>query len=204
MRNTAILLAAAAALCGAGAASAADIGNRGSGQSSLPSFYNWGGLYIGAQFGAGFGKARNASTSGFMTGLHAGYNFQADNIVVGVEGDLNYSGMGYNGLTEKFREKWLGSIRGRLGYSFDRFMVFGTGGFAAGTGELKDFTGRASQSHTGWVVGGGGEMLITQNVSARAEYLHYSLGSQSYVTLRGPFKVDATANVIRAGLSYKF
>ena len=83
-------------------------------------------------------------------------------------------------------------------------MLYGTGGFAAATGELKDFTGKATQSHTGWVLGGGAEMLVTQNVLARAEFLHYSLGSQSYITLRGPFKIDAAANVIRGGLSYKF
>ena len=202
MRTGKFVLATALAVLSAGSAAAQD--QPGRGLTSMPASYNWAGFYTGLHFGAGFGKARNASTSGFILGGHAGYNFQADRVVVGIEGDLNYSGMGYNGLSEKFTEKWLGSIRGRLGYTFDRFMIFGTGGFAAGTGELKDFTGRAAHSHTGWVAGAGGEMLITQNVTARAEFLRYSLGSQSYVTLRGPFRVDASSNIIRAGMSYKF
>jgi len=204
------LAAGLLALAAAFPAAAADLGaGRGWGGSD-PGYVpqtralSWTGFYAGLHAGAGWGSANVANTSGFVLGAHAGYNYQVDRVVVGVEGDLDVSGVDHTGFADKFREKWLGSGRARVGYTFDRFLVFGTGGFAAGSAQFKDFGGRSSKDHFGYAVGFGGEYKITDNLSARAEYLHYGLGDENYRSLVGPLRIDSSTNVVRGGLSFHF
>ncbi len=209
MRIPAILAGAAALIALAPAAYAADLGT---GQAwGAPDAYaapsstiNWTGGYAGLHLGGGWGHASTANLSGFVFGAHGGYNFQFDRFVAGIEGDIDASGLSNDGFGTKYREKWLGSIRARLGYTFDRFLVFGTGGFAMGTGQFKDVANNISRNHAGFALGFGGEMKITNNLSARAEYLHYGLGTENYQSLSGPMRIDATANIVRGGLSYHF
>ena len=78
-----------------------------------------------------------------MGGGHVGYNFAANQFfggvlgtsaIVGIEGDaegLDNSTMTYFGSSSsKVKSDLQGSIRGRLGFAFDRFLVYGTGGAA--------------------------------------------------------------------------
>jgi outer membrane immunogenic protein len=165
---------------------------------------NWGGFYAGAHLGYGFGEAKNADISGFLGGLHGGGNIQVDRAVFGLEADISYTGIDYRGFSDRFRQKWLMSGRGRLGYSFDQFLPYLTGGVAYTTGQARGPGGSADNSHLGFVLGIGGEYMITQNISARAEYLHYRFGSESYNILPGARKIEITDNVLRIGVSYKF
>lgn len=66
-------------------------------------------------------------------GIHAGYNYQIQSFVIGAETDINWTSIkgddgGAGGMLDQTKLKWLGSLRGRLGYAWDRFLVFGTGG----------------------------------------------------------------------------
>ncbi|MBN9248144.1 MAG: porin family protein, partial [Hyphomicrobium sp.] len=161
--------------------------------------------------GGGWGHASTADVSGFVLGAHGGYNFQFDRFVAGVEGDIDASGVSNDGFGTKYREKWLGSIRARLGYSFDRFLVFGTGGFAFGTGQFKDIANNVTRGHAGFALGFGGEMKITNNLSARAEYLHYDFDKNVFIAdapqLNGGSDVATKLgpiDTLRVSVSYKF
>jgi len=138
-----------------------------------------------------------------------------------------------------FTLKYFGSVRGRIGYAMGQFMPYITGGFAwaktegdisstqldppgvhnnpaNATGYLEDGTSRASvsETHTGWVVGVGTEIMLAQNLTARAEWLHFDLGKEDYsfkgTTFTGAvydhdqFPADLTFDVFRLGVNYKF
>ncbi len=203
------IIAGVAAITAAHVAQAADLGtgqnwgNQNSGYAPAQQV-TWTGVYAGGHVGTGWGHASAANTSGFVVGAHAGYNQQFNQVVAGVEADVDASGINHSGFGDKFNQRWLGSARARLGYAFDRFMVYGTGGLAMGSTQFKDAGTKSSNTRTGYALGVGAEMKFTQNVSVRAEYLHYGLGSDNYQSLKGPINIDSTTNVIRAGASYHF
>jgi outer membrane immunogenic protein len=168
---------------------------------------NWTGLYGGLHAGVGAGSIRGGSATGGMIGGQVGFNAQADRVVLGVEGDVTSSGFehkGFNGGGQTFKQKWVGSIRGRGGYAFDQVLVYGTVGIAASDNKLSDIAGSADKKTLGWAVGGGGEVKITERISARGELIHYALGSGSYNTPVATYRVDSRTNVLRAGINYKF
>ena len=75
--------------------------------------------------------------SGGLIGGTIGYNWQINRIVVGAEGDIDWSGI--RGTTILLcppgcttRNYWLSTVRGRLGYAFDRFLPYVTAGLAVG------------------------------------------------------------------------
>jgi outer membrane immunogenic protein len=188
---------AVAALAGlalsAGAASA---------QTSRPG--NWQGVYIGGHLGGAIGSASGANTSGFTAGAHLGVNGQFDRLIVGVEADVSATSNGNNGFGAKFRQGANGSMRGRLGYSFDRVMVYGTGGFAVTNYEYRNRIGQISRMRAGTVLGAGAELTLTDNVAVRGEVLHYNYSNISFAGIGGPANFSPTNNVFRGGLNYKF
>ena len=165
---------------------------------------NWSGFYLGGNIGYGFGKANNADISGFTLGGQAGVNFQVERAVFGLEADLAYSGVDYRGFTDTFRQKWLMSGRGRIGYSFDRFLPYVTAGLAYSTATMKAPTGKADNGHIGFVLGLGGEAMLTDKISARVEFLHYRFGSETYAIPLATRNTTITTNVLRFGVNYRF
>ena len=134
---------------------------------------NWSGLYVGAN--VGYGASANTDPldpTGAFGGGQIGYNFQRGNIVFGVEADIQGSGVSDSGYGLKSSLDYFGSVRGRVGYTFDRTLVYGTGGF--GFGQVTN-EGLA-ETQTGWVVGAGAEYKITPAWSAKAEYQYFDLG----------------------------
>lgn len=164
----------------------------------------WGGVYAGLNGGYGWGKANSASISGFGLGGHIGFNVQQNAYVFGAEADLGYTGIDYRGFSDTFQQKWLASGRLRAGYTFDRFMPYLTGGLAYTTGTLKDATGKAEQGHFGYVIGLGGEAMLTDRVSARVEFLHYGFAREQYAVPIATRNIGVTTNVLRFGMSYRF
>ena len=166
---------------------------------------SWQGCYAGAHGGGGFGGASRSNTSGALIGGHVGCNVQSDRFVAGVEGDASYTGVSNRNANNKFRQKWLSSVRGRAGYLVDeKLLAYGTVGLGIGTGQYTDGRGRSDDTTVGWVAGAGVEYKFTQNISGRAEYLHYDLGRGKYRGLNGPVNVYTTTNVLRVGGSYQF
>ncbi len=186
-----ILLAAVAAFAlTATAASAADMVTEQAPAPAAPMVvpvFSWTGAYIGANLGYGWANAGAFDDDGFVGGGQLGFNYQfSNNVVLGIEGDMDATGMSFGGNDVDYTI----TGRGRLGYAFDRWMVYGTGGVAyAKAGGFND---------TGWVAGGGVEWAATNHIVPGIEYLHYGFGNFDNTGF------DADADVIRARLSYKF
>ena len=114
----------------------------------------------------------NFGTSGFIFGGTLGANYQAGSLVFGVEADgdwANSSGFGTfttaslcagGCLTTRI---WLATVRGRAGYAFDRFLVYGTGGAAFGNVQA-NFSNDpvSSATKTGWTAGAGVEVAVAR------------------------------------------
>ena len=100
----------------------------------------------------------------------------------------------------------------RLGYALDRLLVYGHGGLAVGDITANIVSNSFSPGGTvasdrktavGWTIGAGFEFGLTQNISAKAEYLYFDLGSDSY-NLGVPVSINRTGNIGRVGLNYRF
>ncbi len=204
-----------------------------------PLTYDWTGIYIGGDGGYGWGTSSGSVTTiagaplatysfnsnGPLAGGFIGGNYQINQFVLGIEGDWQWSNLTGNSgaiallggggpLTVSTTVKNYGSIRGRLGVAFDRFLVFGTGGWAWGnystsyaTPALGTFITNNPNSSNGWAAGGGVEYAFTDNFIGRVEYRYTSLGTSSFANV--PFGVAETGNKvtisdIRAGLEWKF
>ncbi|MGL4439691.1 MAG: outer membrane protein [Bosea sp. (in: a-proteobacteria)] len=165
---------------------------------------NWQGVYVGGHAGASIGSASSANTSGFNAGVQIGVNGQFDKIVAGVEADVSATSNGNTGFGTKFRQGTNGSMRGRVGYSFDRVMVYGTAGVAVSNYEYKSPVASTSRMRTGSVFGAGAELMLTDNVSVRGEVLRYNYANSSFLNVGGSTNVAPTNNVLRDGMNYRF
>lgn len=203
--------------------------------ASPPPAYDWGGLSIGFNAGAAVGDAEFADPvpmrgAGFLGGLKLGYNWQVTpHIVAGFETDAEYrSGIGGGtngqGSASNTRGGYLGTFRARLGYAFDRWLVYGTGGLAYGhIIAPKNFSGAnvigpayaqgISQNNPflpGWTVGGGVQFALTDRLSVKAEYLYVRLQHDLplYATNVAPYSVGVCnisgLHSIRVGASFGF
>jgi iron complex outermembrane recepter protein len=215
-----------------------------------PAAVNWTGVYVGVNGGFTFGgsdwtdsltgtSSNIFNTSGFVFGGTAGANYQAGPWVFGVEGDGDWSdsnGFGTIITTSTSslcaggcltKNSWLATARGRAGYAFDRFLVYGTGGAAFGNIQANFSTHPVTTStEAGWTAGGGVEYALGSGWSAKAEYLFVDLGNGSCTTdcaiqtvntnpaTQGttPFgppiipdvSIKFNESIVRAGLNYKF
>src|SRR4051812_37148612 len=184
------LLALAAAL----PASAADLPRREM-PYKAPAYvaaYNWTGFYLGINGGFGFGDSHwsgfgaSNKPSGGMVGGTAGYNWQGAGSpwVLGIEGDVDWADNKDStlcgGVACQTKNTWFGTARGRVGYSFDRFLPYVTAGAAFG-GIDANRVGvvGVSDSTVGWTVGAGLEGAIADRWTAKIEYLYADIGDIS-------------------------
>ncbi len=172
--------------------------------SPTPTSGDWRGIYAGVHAGGGLGRANGANMSGLVGGVQAGVNGQVNQYVFGAEADGTLSSVDHSGFTQKFRQKWLASLRARGGVAIDRALVYGTVGLAAGAHEFKGAGPKTDQTQTGYVIGAGAEYRMTQSVSLRGEMLHYGFGRAHYPTALGPVPVSPSTNVLRGGVNMKF
>jgi outer membrane immunogenic protein len=184
--------------------------------------------------------------SGFTGGGQIGYNYQfgaGSGLVIGAEADAAWTDLdktntyvGINGANNTLRAglDYLGTVRGRVGYAFNQFLIYGTGGFAYGgvntranfnnaANTMVLYSGSRSQTGTGFAYGGGIEYAIPANsffnffhssaVTLKAEYLHYDLGSTTLAVNAVPgtpgvggysSRVKTDGNLARIGINYKF
>ena len=202
------VLLATIALAVAAPAFAADLGRRTSpyfGPETARSLFNWTGFYVGGNAGWGWGSALGTDPSGYLIGLQAGYNFQyASGLLAGVETDIAITGLDATGGGGTVSLDYLGTVRGRLGYTMDRFLVYGTAGLAYGGGEVTVGGLSSSKTHVGWTIGAGVEAMLAPNITARLEYLFADLGKETYTTVLGPARVGIDTSIVRAAMNYKF
>jgi outer membrane immunogenic protein len=210
----------ALAAAGMGRAEAADLSRRYGPPPVAPVYagYNWTGFYLGIVGGGGWGSSTwdgvdKFDTSGGLIGATIGYNWQLGQAVLGVEGDISWSGI--SGTTNTLcpagcetRNSWLSTVRGRVGYAIDRVLPFLTAGLAVGNikATTPGFPGGTS-SNAGWTVGGGLEFAVVSNVTIKAEYLYVDLGEYNCgfnCGLVAGGNVSFYANVLRGGLNVRF
>jgi len=213
--------------------------------------YSWGNSSInyaqdpGNFFGIpGLGLPVALSTSvspgSFIGGGQLGFNYQTGVWLFGFETDfawrdrtssvalvLNSSA---DTLTLSDEQKWVGTVRGRLGWTpMSNWLVYATGGLAYGNFERSvtqfcnvgcgfNRTFSNSVTKTGWTVGGGVEVAFTRNWSLGAEYLYMDFGTDTLTAGAaldqgpglGPIFTNTTvsfhdtSHVARLKLNYKF
>lgn len=196
--------------------------------------YNWTGLYYGASIGAGFGNVDHyydrqngkndhgqvwLDSSGLAIAGHVGYNYMMPSLwVVGVEAELGYLGIDTERIVIKdddvLRQSTglFGTLRGRIGYAFGRFLPYVTAGFAfvdvenaggnpANAARFKTI----SEFRPGFTVGAGAEYAITPGMIARLEYLYIDTPEFETRNLENEkMTFDNNFHLVRAGLSFKF
>jgi len=163
----------------------------------------------------------SGSASGVVAGGHIGYNQQFEKLVVGVEGDfegqyLHYVDFTYGAGFGPYKiidyNNFRASTRVRLGYAFDHVLLYATGGAAFSGFESQHnflFAGLYDSSDfnpVGWTVGAGVEWAFMGGLSARLEYRYTDFGSTT-ISSSAPgvsYRVTASDNSVRAGLSYRF
>jgi opacity protein-like surface antigen len=199
-----ILLASVAfsALIGGGVANAADMPAY---KAAPPApYYSWTGIYIGGLVGVDWGNADrtyvppptvghvNVKGAGVMAGATIGANYQVGYWVFGVEAD--YAGTNYNGnkgcpnislTTCHSNIDAIGTVAGRLGYAWDRVLIFAKGGGAWARGDetaTLNTNGQvislAADNRNGWMLGGGLEFGHMGPWSAKVEYNHMDFGTK--------------------------
>jgi outer membrane immunogenic protein len=242
IRIQAALLAAAS--CLTLGAQAADLPRRAPPPLPAPlPVFTWTGLYAGLNAGYAFRTGSSAYTDptygtvtggsqggGFAGGGQIGYNYQftpGSGFVVGFETDIQGASFAkadaaYLGSTPYYSVRpsldYFGTVRGRVGYAFDRVLVYGTGGFAYGGGARSSYAAAypyavPGTDRTGYAAGGGIEYAFTEKLSAKVEalYLHLDRGfsgaayyNASVPAYYGAGKQNSDFGLVRAGVNYRF
>lgn len=178
----------------------------------------WTGFYLGGTLGYGWGDGRTSGDigsfpfeqSGMLGTLYAGYNWQLGRTVLGVEADIGTGDFGASettGLgTLKSSLNAIGSFRGRAGFLVSpALLVYGTAGLAWADLDYQ-LVGDSARSETflGYQVGLGTELMVSDHVTLRLEYLYTGLGNERVIHsgLNNSFEPDF--NTVRAGISFKF
>ncbi len=137
-----------------------------------------------------------ADVNGFIGGGQLGYNWQRDQWVFGLEGDIQFSNERGSGdvctvagcpagsfqFTRDYKLDWFGTARGRVGFlPAERILLYATGGLAYGGFSGSSWTlpmniGTWSSTNVGWTVGAGAEAALGSNWSIKFEYLYMDLG----------------------------
>lgn len=183
--------------------------------------HDWRGSYFGIQGGGVFGSDVTVSApivapvsflngtnfNGVHGGIFGGYNFQSGNIVFGIDNDFSFTSSDTTFGTATADLRTLSSVRGRVGYAFDRVLPYVTGGLAYGNVRFRSLLlgAAGSEFQFGWTAGAGVEAALTDYVSARVQYTYSDLGSDGFVpNVAGGASVDLGGiHTIRAGVSIK-
>ena len=229
--------ATAAALAAFGAtAQAADLGSRGYYQKApapvyAAPLYNWTGFYLGGHLGGAFsgnnsfnGLALSNSDARFMGGVQGGFDYQfAPNWVMGVEAQYSWLPSSSNnngvllpgGTLVTGNTDQLGSVTGRLGYTWGPALLYAKGGYAwRDNNNITATVGGVPAAFTtdgghkdGYTVGAGLEYMFAPNWSAKAEYQYYNFGKTNFTS--GPADLVGTSfrndeHTVKVGVNYRF
>ena len=171
-------------------------------------------------------------TGSFSGGLEAGYNYMfPSQFVLGIEGDVSFpnsvrgtrmiSSASIGEASYGETVEYAGTVRGRLGYSFNPWLLYATTGFAwtrnqftraqlagmpVGGTAVADTAESALRGRTGWAVGAGIEVPFAPNWTGKFEYLFTNFGNTSVTFPAGVqrFDSDLTLHEVRLGVNYRF
>lgn len=229
-----LLLAGAAGIALTAGAQAADLAapRMPIASSVVVPAFSWTGFYVGGQLGyatsassvrqyvtatGAFVDASGYTVNGIVGGVHVGYNQQFNNIVLGLEADLEggnlHGRFTYpNGDNYRSSITLQGTLRARAGVAMDRALFYVTGGLALANlrDSVQDFgTGAtvAASGAAGWTAGAGIEYAFTPNWTARVEYRYTNYGTR--MVDFAPVYASSGAyrnrfHSVRVGVSYLF
>ena len=209
---------------------------------AAPAPYSWTGFYIGLNAGGGWSvhdgpnsvtnnigasvlNIPNVSPQGFFGGVQAGYNWQFQQIVLGVEGDVQAANLqddnnvivtGNNFVLSR-NLNYFDTARGRVGWTFDQLLVYGTGGWASAHFKRSNVLNGVDNIETpatqnGYAVGGGIELAFLRHWSVKLEYLYLGFGNYTpFGAVVPPNGITVTGSpqnnsvqTVRFGINYKF
>jgi outer membrane immunogenic protein len=160
----------------------------------MPQVFNWTGFYVGSHIGYGMADRTDFEADGFIGGVQAGFNWQmSPNWVFGVEADISGTDISTVVAGTPIHVDYLGTLRGRVGYAWDRTMFYGTFGLAYG--RMGGFGVHVSD--VGYALGTGIEWAFNSAWTAKVEYMYYEFGD-------GFSAFDTTAQTIKVGMNYRF
>ena len=206
--------------------------------------FTWTGCYVGGNVGGiwaadswsdtvygGFGSG---TASGALGGAQLGCNYQVGTWVFGIQGDYDWTNASSNtantiiptffpgvvGLSDSTTHNSLGSVTGRVGYSWDRLLGYVKAGgawlssnYAFQVNGLNVASDSATQS--GWTVGVGAEYAFLNWLTGFVEYDYYGFSSASPAGLvcgaagscgfmTNTIGITTSVNVVKAGINFKF
>ncbi|HXN70337.1 MAG TPA: outer membrane beta-barrel protein [Bradyrhizobium sp.] len=187
--------------------------------------YNWTGFYIGGHLGGAFAGNNSLEGNGgrFLGGVQGGVDYQfATNWVIGAEAQYSWLANGNNNGTVfpgntliTSSNNQLGSVTGRVGYTWGPALLYAKGGFAwRDNPNLGVAVGGAPVAFTtdgthkdGFTVGAGLEYMFAPNWSAKAEYQYYNFGNTTFTGGPAPivgarFRDDE--HTVKVGVNYRF
>ncbi len=189
----------------------------GAGGALAQSSHDWTGFYAGGAVGYGFFDAKDRppmgnggpDPDGVMGTAFAGANFQTGQFLLGVEADIS-------GGDLKESRDWLtpleinyvGTLRGRAGFSMGDMLLYATGGFAysrmKATHSIPVVSAR--EIYVGWTVGGGVDLNAGEKWFLRAEYLYTDLGTDrfNFPGIGHPHTVSVDGSMVRLGVGFQF
>lgn len=208
--------------------------------------FDWSGAYIGGHLGYVSGQQSDNlpplpeggkdplpqfpvedQSGAWLSGLHAGYNWQSGGFVYGLEGDVDFTGLKrgknfntYNGNISLggslFMESDLqASLRARAGLAIDSWLLYGAAGVAVARAEVSAVGNPQSityplvsdtNTHVGWTVGAGVETAFSPNWIGRVEARYTDFGAEAYDLGVFGHEVESrwSQTSVNVGLSYKF
>jgi outer membrane immunogenic protein len=236
--NRLILAGAAVGALLTGSATAADMRIRKAPPPppAPPVFFSWTGCYIGGHIGGlwaekewfvrdpnfpeVFGQSEGThDADGFLGGVQAGCDYQfAGGFVIGIAADYAWTDAEGSNVSLVFGDEnhskveSLASVTGRIGYAWDRFLLYVKGGGAWEEDEyhyINSDIGRASETRSGWTVGVGGEYAFTNFLTGFIEYNYYDFGTRDLTFVEPDAEtyiagIDETKSVLKAGLNFRF
>jgi outer membrane immunogenic protein len=165
---------------------------------------------LGASLGLGCATAPSFSlgSTSIAGGGQVGYNLQYNNVVLGLETDLQASGAAKSAsttgsfpqvggtftsvgtITANNQINYFGTVRARIGLAYDRTLFYATGGLIYADVDSSfqrlfpavAFSGTDDEVRTGFVVGGGLEYAFANHWSGKVEGLYYDLGRNTLLS----------------------
>ncbi|NJL07041.1 MAG: porin family protein [Methylacidiphilales bacterium] len=226
MRRLVIALLASTALVGT--ASAADLARKSIVTAAPPVLaYNWTGFYVGGFIGYGWGDndwslvnnwgnwgSFSNDFDGFLGGMQIGYDYQFNNMVLGIQGDIAAAALEDKSwwVNQYYKDEatWIATLTGRIGFVADRALFYVKGGAAWVDHESSGYWAggyyKSSESRSGWTLGAGVEYAFAPNWTMFVEYDYYDFGDKKYYipAIADTLKVDTDISAIKIGVNYRF
>jgi outer membrane immunogenic protein len=239
LRSTLLCLTVGAGIGAGMPAAMADGPYYGGSVKDIAAPYSWTGFYIGGHVGGVWGNIEYSDAAagathippggistdpdGFIGGGQIGFNYQTGRWVFGIEGDFSWSNADGSvtffpvatptTVTTSTEVNWLATVTGRIGYAWDRWLIYAKGGAAWMDADL---TSRGTvipggsvsvgDTHSGWTVGAGVEWALAAGWSTKLEYNFMDFGTDTLVSLPivNPTNADQQVHAVKFGINYKF